>query len=239
MGRVDTPSGPVVATPASLTAPSAAATSHTLGDGRRVRLIGLGGHTAQLLSRVAADMDAAAAAVTAFWGDDWPREIVVVAAATPEQFAAVGGGDPHTAATTTAERIMFAPGASAMSDNALRIVLRHELFHFASRAQTAADAPRWLTEGVADFVARPVATRPRDMTATLPTDAELAGPQRSSAYDRAWLFARFVADEYGVAKLRELYSHACGHGHPDTATALRDALGEQPRTVMARWQSWM
>ena len=55
---------------------------------------------------------------------------------------------------------MFAPGAAAMSDASLRIVLRHELFHFASRADTAADAPRWLTEGVADFVGRPPAPRP-------------------------------------------------------------------------------
>ena len=59
-----------------------------------------------------------------------------------------------------AERIVFAPGAAAMSDAALRIVLRHELFHFATRADTASDAPRWLTEGVADFVARPHTARP-------------------------------------------------------------------------------
>jgi hypothetical protein len=56
--------------------------------------------------------------------------------------------------TATGQRIVFAPGASDMSDDALRIVLRHELFHFVSRAQTALDAPRWLTEGVADFVGR-------------------------------------------------------------------------------------
>ena len=55
---------------------------------------------------------------------------------------------------------MFAPGAAAMSDASLRIVLRHELFHYASRAETAADAPRWLTEGVADFVARPLPAAP-------------------------------------------------------------------------------
>ena len=52
--------------------------------------------------------------ITAFWGPDWPSEIVVVAAATPDQFAAIGGGDVHTAATT-AEQIMFAPDADAMS----------------------------------------------------------------------------------------------------------------------------
>ncbi|ORA66767.1 peptidase [Mycolicibacterium elephantis] len=239
VGRVDSPSGPVVATPASLTTPSATATSRPLSDGRTVRLIGLGGNNEPLLSRVAAEMDEAAAAVSAFWGDDWPREIVVVAAGSAEQFAAVGGGDSHTAATATAERIMFAPDAGGMSDEALRIVLRHELFHYAAREQTAADAPQWLTEGVADFVARPAGVPSRAVNATLPTDAELAGPQRSAAYDRAWLFSRFVADEYGVATLRQLYLRACGHDHTDTATALREVLGEDPQAIMARWRQWM
>ena len=100
-------------------------------------------------------MDDAAEAVTAFWGPDWPRDILIVAAGSDAQFGSLAGGGPDIAATTTAERIMFAPGAAAMSDAALRIVLRHELFHFAARADTAADAPRWLTEGVADFVGRP------------------------------------------------------------------------------------
>src|SRR5439155_24662023 len=97
---------------------------------------------------------------------------------------------------------MFAPGAAAMSDASLRIVVRHELFHFASRARTAADAPRWLTEGVADFVGRPHTPRPPNAAelARIPTDAELSdpGPAGSLAYDRAWWFARYVADVYGT-----------------------------------------
>lgn len=239
LGRFDTPSGPVMAAPASMTTPSAASASQTLRDGRTVRLLGLGGQrTSALLARIAAEIDDAAAAVTAFWGPDWPSEIVVVAAATPDQFAAIGGGDVHTAATT-AEQIMFAPDADAMSDSALRIVLRHELFHYAARAQTAADAPRWLTEGVADFVARPATPRPHVAVATLPTDAELAGRQRDAAYDRAWLFSRFVAETYGVAALRDLYQRACGHGHADTSTALRETLDAEPQAILQRWRQWM
>lgn len=229
------------AAPAALITPALASSSQTLHDGRTVRLIGLGGqHTPRLLSRIAAEMDAAATAVTAFWGADWPRDIVVVAAATDAQFAAVGGGDAHTAATTTGQRITFAPGASTMTDAALRVVVRHELFHYAVRAETAADAPRWLTEGVADFVARPQpAPAADDVIATLPSDADLAGPHRSAAYDRAWLFSRFVADTYGTATLRELYQRACGRGHPDTTTALRMALGAGPDAILTQWRQWM
>jgi len=223
VARPQAPSGPAFATPASYTTPTAPSTTQTLGDGRTVRLIGLTEGTEPLLSRISAQLDAAARAVTGFWGPDWPRSIEVVAAATDAQFAAVGGGDSHTAATTTGDRIMFAPGAAAMSDASLRIVLRHELFHYAARARTAADAPRWLTEGVADFVARPAV--PVHVMPTPPTDAELDGPNRSQAYDRAWMFSRFVADTYGTDRLRELYLRACGDGHPDAATAVRETLG--------------
>ncbi len=158
-------------------------TSQTLRDGRTVRLVGLGERTAPLLHRISAQLDDAVDAVSAFWGPDWPREIVVVAAGTDAQFAAVGGGDSHTAATTTGERIMFAPGAAQMNDDSLRIVLRHELFHYAARAETAADAPRWLTEGVADYVGRPptplLANSATMAQRGFPTDEELKGQRNA------------------------------------------------------------
>jgi hypothetical protein len=235
--------GPSVARQPSLTTSTASSRIETLSDGRTVHFVGLGGaETAPLLARIADETDAAADAVTAFWGPDWPRDLVVVATASDTQFRQLAGGGPDIAATTTAERITFAPGAAAMSDAALRIVLRHELFHYASRASTAADAPGWLTEGVADYVGRPAPTsRPADVAllAELPTDADLAGPQRSLAYDRAWWFSRFVADAYGTATLRTLYQRACGAGHPDAATAVRDTLGADLSTVLLRWRQWL
>lgn len=142
-------------------------------------LLSLGGAaTDRLLSRIAAGIDAAVDEVVAFWGTDWSHDIFVVAAGSDEQFhAAAGGGlasqwadiaaitvvdrvDPARR-TVVGQRIVFAPGAAHMSPAALRIVLGHELFHYAARADTALDAPRWLAEGVADFVARPKTRRPR------------------------------------------------------------------------------
>jgi hypothetical protein len=237
------PGRPPTATSASLTTPTAASTTETLPDGRSVRLVGLGGQqTAPLLGRIKAQMDEASEAVTAFWSPEWPRDVLIVAAASDAQFASLAGGGADIAATTTAERIMFAPGAAAMSDATLRIVLRHELFHYAARADTAADAPRWLTEGVADFVARPPAPPPPNAAelAQLPTDADLdTAGVRSLAYDRAWWFSRFVADQYGTATLRALYLRACGHGHPDAATAVRDILGADLDAVLTRWRQWL
>ncbi len=231
-----------------------------VGDHRTVDLVNLGGAPAEaLLGRISTHIGAAVAAVEAFWGTDWPHRIVVVATGSDSQFAAqAGGGDvgqwSGIAAVAVADRvdvgrrsaagqrIVFAPGAAQMSTPALRIVLGHELFHFATRAETRSDAPRWLAEGVADFVARGVPTsadRPAPPL-TLPSDTDLdaPGPQRAQGYDRAWWFAGFIAERYGTAKLRELYLAACGPGRADPATAVRQVLGVDVADVLARWQAW-
>jgi hypothetical protein len=200
--------------------------------------------------------------VEAFWGTDWPHEILIVATGSDAQFAAQSGSRPGSGAAgadiaavtvadqvdpahglATGQRIVLAPGAARMSDSSLRIVLGHELFHYASRAATALDAPRWLSEGVADYIGRPATPLPRDAPAptALPSDAEFAmdGPALSQAYDRAWLFARFVADQYGAPTLRLLYQRIEGPGHTDTPTALRETLGASPEQVLTRWQRWL
>jgi len=254
------------ARPAQLVTPAPsrvrASTKSLVVADRTVRLTGLGGPASdRLLSRVASDIGAAVNAVEAFWGVDWSRDISVVAAGTDEEFRAAAGGGPASqwadiAAVTVVDRvdpvhrvavgqrIVFAPGAANMNENALRIVLAHELFHYAARVDTAADAPRWLTEGVADFVARPQTPVPPDalpVPLTLPTDADLdaPGPQRSLGYDRAWLFSRFVADTYGATKLHDLYLAGCGVRHVDMPTALHDVLDVDPSGLLVGWHQWL
>ncbi|HEY9304082.1 MAG TPA: hypothetical protein VIO95_07310, partial [Mycobacterium sp.] len=100
-----------------------------------------------------------------------------------------------------------------------------------------------LTEGVADYVARPSAPLPKltQPPTALPSDADLdtPGPQRSSGYDRAWWFARFVADTRGPTTLRALYQAACGVRHADLPTAIHDVLGDDTAGVLADWQHWL
>jgi hypothetical protein len=245
--------------PAAVVAAPSEVPSSQIVDGRTVRFIALGGAAnTPLLNRIAAQIGDAIAAVTDFWGPDWSHDIVIVTTATDEQFAAQAGPASQgndVAAVAVADRvepahhlavgqrIVFAPGAAAMDDAALRIVLRHELFHYASRADTAPDAPQWLTEGVADYVGRTDVPAPGAdaRPARLPTDAELdtTGPQRSAAYDRAWWFARFVSDTYGPQALRRLYLRACGLGHPDAAAAVSEVLGAGLPEVLARWDDWL
>lgn len=230
---------------------------------REVTLISLGGAaTDPLLRRVAPELDGAVDAVESFWGTDWPHEVVIVATGTDAEFhaQAVGVTDTtHIVAVTVADqvdpsersaigaRIVFAPGAVAMNPTALRIVVTHELFHYAARAATAVDAPRWLTEGVADYVARPVtpdSVGPPDrlrLPLALPTDADfdVAEPELSRAYDRAWHFARFITDSYGPPALRELYVRAAGPERTDVPTALRTVLRASEEQVLAGWRAWL
>jgi hypothetical protein len=239
--------------------PSVSVQGLEVGD-RILRTTNLGDSREQaLLTRVAANIGQAIDAVEAFWGTDWPRDIDVVATGSQQQFEAKAGGgsaaqwadiaaiavadrvDPAQR-TALGQRIVFAPGAAGMTERALRIVLTHELFHYAARADTALDAPRWLTEGVADYVARPHTPLPEIASPTdLPSDADLAGPgpQRSQAYDRAWLFARFVADTRGPPTLRAFYQAACGDRHTDLASAVHDVLGSDNAEIVADWQQWL
>lgn len=234
--------------PSTSTAPSASAQTTTieLPDGRTALLRGLGGpRSERMIARLGGELAGAATAVSAFWGPEWLREITVVVTESDEQFRVLGHGGPDIAAATTADGMVFAPGAATMSDTALRIVVRHELFHYAARERTVADAPLWLTEGVADYIGRPPAGPPgpeqADLLARLPTDTDLQteGATRSLAYDRAWWFSRYVADRYGPDTLRALYLRACGPGHPDAATAVRETLHTDIDEVVAQWRQWM
>ncbi|WP_307786912.1 hypothetical protein [Mycolicibacterium mengxianglii] len=229
------------------------------GGQAEVTLVSLGGEaTDPLLRRIATDLDGAVDAVESFWGPAWPHEIVIVAAGTDAEFRDQAPGVADTAgvaAVTVADtvnpsssglRIVFAPGAVAMSPQALLVVLTHELFHYAARSSTAADAPRWLTEGVADYVARPVNSdfdgvrRGQGVPTALPTDEEFSArePELTLAYDRAWLFVRYLADRYGPAVLRSFYTRAAGQGHVDVDTALRQVLRTEPADALTGWQEW-
>ncbi|MDF2826607.1 MAG: conserved hypothetical secreted protein [Mycobacterium sp.] len=213
--------------------------------------------TDPLLRRIATELDGAVDAVESFWGAEWPHEVVVVATGTDDEFRAQATGvtdTAHIAAVTVADsvnaqeksasgqRIVFSPGAVAMSPDALRLVLTHELFHYAARASTAADAPTWVTEGVADYVARPVmpGAGRQPVPQRLPSDTDFAAPEPalSQAYDRAWLFTRYLAERHGTPALRMFYMRAAGPGHTDVDTALREVLRIEPADVLLGWQQW-
>lgn len=216
-------------------------------EGRRVVVLGNPG---ALTDRVAAHIGPAIRAVEDFWGPDWPAEITVEIASDDTEFSARTGLGPEMAGAAVAgwvdprhriaagQALVLAPGVADIGEQAFAVVLTHELFHYATRAVTALDAPRWLQEGVADYVARP-APASTPAPDRLPEDADFTatGAELSAGYDRAWLFSRFVAGHFGPQRLRALYEAGAGPERTDTDSALRRTLGLTPAELLAAWRA--
>ncbi len=127
--------------------------------------------SAALQSRLTSSLPGAVAAVTSFWGPQWPRRAVLIATDSTPAFAALSGSagaDSSAAAAATVsaaddavggftegQRIVFTPGAvNGLAGPALDVVLRHELTHVAARTKTTPSSAKWVTEGVAEYVGR-------------------------------------------------------------------------------------
>ncbi|WP_238423411.1 hypothetical protein [Gordonia sp. 'Campus'] len=210
--------------------------------------------------------------VTAFWGEGWDRRAVVVPTATDEQFAAlVPGGraaiGTAAAATVfnhldraqrsvTGQRIVLTRAARELAEPTLAVVLRHELTHVAARADTAVDAPLWITEGVAEYVGRKgTYTRLADAAPDLaeavragagptapPADADFAmdGQTSQVAYQSAWSLAAYVADRFDEARLKKMYIGVAASALPAAQdAAITAALGVSRDQLLAGWQRWL
>ncbi|MCP2195835.1 Peptidase MA superfamily [Williamsia deligens] len=249
-------------------------------DGVRAQRVSTAGGTSIVLDypgsrslgdRIRSGLPGAVGAVTAFWGAQWPRRTVVIATDTSGAFVGLARAQGDTAAAAAAtvsgddtgtsalgQRVVFTPGAvDDLPGAALDVVLRHELTHVAARPRTADTAPKWLTEGVAEYVGRSgtyrvLADAAPDLAAqvrsgrtptALPDDAAFAvsGPDAQIAYQTAWSFAAFAAQAYTPARLRALYLRLAGG--PSTAQAQSDAmsatLGAPGDAVLDRWRVWL
>ncbi|HEY0636049.1 MAG TPA: hypothetical protein VGD67_00230 [Pseudonocardiaceae bacterium] len=165
------------------------------------------GHAGQeeLLTRLAAELDAAVLAVTEVWGTEWSQQVAVIVPAGTEELrelvgpafavdgiAAAAVADLVDVANHTAigQRVVLNPTQiGRLSTAARRIVLRHEITHIAARAATVDGAPMWLLEGFADYVGyRDSGLRPREAAPdlvrvmrtrgvpdTLPADTDFTG----------------------------------------------------------------
>lgn len=154
------------------------------------------------------------------------------------------------------QRIVLTPAARSLPAASLAVVLRHELVHVAARLVTAENVPLWLTEGVPEYVGRKgtyrefvdaapelaAAVTAGEVPKALPSDGSFSVDSDDArlAYQTAWSFATFVADEFGEAKLKDMYVNVAKGG--DTATtdsAIKDALGVDKAAVVADWQTWL
>ncbi|MEU4651256.1 peptidase MA family metallohydrolase [Nocardia fluminea] len=209
--------------------------------------------------------------VSAVWGTEWNRAPVVVVASTPAEFTALtrsaGATGTDVAAVSltgsytpgtqpTDQRIVFNPDArSRVGDEGMATLLRHELTHLATRADTVDGAPLWMLEGFAEYVAQrdqqttfsqiaPTLTT-RLRAGALPTelvaDSDFAGVDAAYAYESAWSTCAFLADRYGATALTALYRRlATGPQSPAAQdAAITAVLGASRAELLDGWRAWL
>ncbi|MEV5980096.1 hypothetical protein [Streptomyces sp. NPDC052114] len=218
--------------------------------------------------------DRAVPAVTEAWPPKWPGRVVVLAPRSLDGMAGLLGspasGYRGIAAVTTgeaggsrrapADRIIINPEAyGVLGDFGKQVVLTHETTHVATRAQTSAATPLWLSEGFADWVGyrgtgrTPEQAAPElrravqrgELPGALPGDEDFGfagdAERLAGAYEGAWLACRLIAEHWGERKLTDFY-RAVG-AHEERAGAVEDALGEvldtTPQDFTARWRTYL
>ncbi|MGW1107182.1 hypothetical protein [Streptomyces sp. NPDC002540] len=238
--------------------------------GRYSLVLGVG-RTQEELRRIARTADRAVPAVSGAWPRRWAGRVLVLVPHTVEDMAGLLGAPAANyrgiAAVTTgrtggpdrapADRVIVNPQAYGMLGTlGQRIVLTHEITHVATRADTSAATPTWLSEGFADWVAYrterrtavqaapelAAAVRRGDLPAELPTDEDFGfagdSARLAQAYEGGWLACELIADHWGEKKLLAFYRAVGGHPGRDGAVeqAMQEVLATTPQDFTAQWR---
>ncbi|MFG3103220.1 hypothetical protein ACGFZL_22240 [Streptomyces sp. NPDC048182] len=236
-------------------------------------VLGVGQSTGTL--RGFADLaDRAVPAVSDAWDRPWARGVVLLVprslagmadllgspAASYRGIAAVTTGETGGHERAPADRIVINPDAYGMLGTLGRqVVLTHETTHVATRADTTAATPLWLSEGYADWVGYRAAGRTPGQAApelaraveagrlpdALPSDKAFAftgdAEGLARAYEGGWLACRLIAERWGEDRLDAFY-RAVGAGAERAGAvdkALREALGTTEADFTARWREYV
>ncbi|MFB6714850.1 hypothetical protein ACFCZY_34370 [Streptomyces sp. NPDC056237] len=238
--------------------------------GRHSLVLGVG-RTQEELRRIARTADRAVPAVSGAWPRQWAGRVLVLVPHTVEDMAGLLGAPAANyrgiAAVTTgrtggpdrapADRVIVNPQAYGMLGTpGQRIVLTHEITHVATRVDTSAATPTWLSEGFADWVAYrterrtavqaapelAAAVRRGDLPAELPTDEDFGfagdSARLAQAYEGGWLACELIADHWGEKKLLAFYRAVGGHSGRDGAVeqAMQEVLATTPQDFTAQWR---
>ncbi|MEU7030245.1 hypothetical protein AB0A60_26625 [Streptomyces sp. NPDC046275] len=243
----------------------------TAVTGRRSLVLGVG-QGRERLREIADAADRAVPAVGAAWPSPWAGRVVVLVPASVDAMGRLLGAPAASyrgiAAVTTgqigggpeapADRVIVNPDAyGVLGDFGRGFVLAHETTHVATRAQTTAATPVWLSEGFADWVAyrgtgrTPAqaapelarAVRAGNTPAALPEDGEFAfggdGEAMARAYESGWLACAMIAEQWGETHLTAFYRAVGAHPQREGAVekALRDVLDITPEEFTTRWRA--
>lgn len=245
----------------------------TVVRGRHSIVLGVG-QSGERLHSFADLADLAVPAVSDAWGTHWSRHVVVLVpksldgmagllgspASSYRGIAAVTTGETGAPAQAPADRIIVNPDAYGLLGTLGRqVVLTHETTHVATRADTTAATPLWLSEGYADWVGyRGAGRTPAEaapelgeavsagrVPTALPSDADFGFSGSASglamSYEGGWMACRMIADRWGEAKLDAFYRSVGTHEKRPGAVeeAMANVLDTDLKTFTAAWQEYL
>ncbi|NEB01707.1 hypothetical protein [Streptomyces sp. SID13726] len=232
------------------------------------------GQSGERLHSFADLADRAVPAVSDAWGTEWSRHVVVLVpksldgmagllgspASSYRGIAAVTTGETGAPAQAPADRIIVNPDAyGLLGALGKQVVLTHETTHVATRTDTTAATPLWLSEGYADWVGyrgtarTPAEAAPElseavaagDLPEHLPTDKQFgfagSATDLALAYEGGWMACRMIADHWSETKLDAFYRSVGAHKTRPGAVeeALRKVLDTDLKTFTAEWRGYL
>lgn len=230
------------------------------------------------IGRVRREVDDAARHVTAYTGrKQWNGKVVVVLPTDDDElarvlenpttfydFAAVarplatiprGGEDERLAGA----RVVINPEGFDADSEFTTLLIRHEVTHVALFRRTGPLSPKWLVEGVAEYVGNAGSRLPPEVLAaelseqvdrdgpptTLPTDSDFGLIDDASiGYNTAWLLCRYIASRWSRAALFRLHDAMgtrAGLDRPGEKypRALRTVLGTTEESLLDGWRRYV
>lgn len=235
-------------------------------------VMGLG--PAALLREYARDVDRAVPRVDSVWSHEWSRRVLLVVTRTEDEMASLLGGRPAmyrqlaavtrgelgaAEGTAAADRVLVNPKAYAeLSGVGRRVIMGHEITHVAVRSRTQDWTPKWLSEGLADYVGYLGSGLPTDVIAQELAQDVRAGrvptqlPRNGSfgttnsrlpqTYEMSWLACKMIVERYGGRDTLVEFFRVVGTPGGDGSVvdrAFRDVLDTTPAAFTKAWRQYV
>jgi hypothetical protein len=232
---------------------------------------------AKAVAGIQREVESAVTHVTSFVGKLWGERVVVVLPAdhdelnrvlenpeVPFDFAAIARPLSTTPGDDSfrefaGSRVVINPDGFHVGRAFTRILIRHEITHVALFDRTGPLSPKWLVEGIAEYVGNAGAPYPPARLGAdlgelidksgvpdhLPSDSDFGLINDAGiGYNSGWLLCRYIASKYGRAKLFALYDEMgtlTGLSTPGTklANALSKLLHITEAKLLRDWKPYV
>ncbi len=221
------------------------------------------------VKRIMREAELAVSHVTRYVGKKWDERVVIVLPGdhdelnrlledpqVPFDFSAIARplatfpGDEDFR-EFAGSRVVINPDGFRPGNTFARMLIRHEITHVAMFGRTGPMTPKWLIEGLAEYVGN--AGQPYSAARLAPTLGELVDDEgvpkllptdsdfglisdAGIGYDSGWLMCRYIAEKHGVQALLKLYDAS---GMRSVDDAMRRVLKTSETALVRAWRPYV